>query len=182
MEGTLKTSVPTPSEMGLSTGIVHLVGAGPQSHKNLPFRTRMQADAFLVLLATLMNPDSCQGLISLGTRPDAALAGAWLHLILPGHISTTDQLGCSQQSDSVQNPGQNLVGIPSCPSAAHCSLEKATTGDEEEKTLCHWQGGAEKGLCCIPLCALPSAAHAPSQPFTAVNGRSNTWGGKFHKN
>lgn len=138
--------------MALSTGIGPLVGAGPQSHKNLPFHARTQADALLVLLATLMNPDSCQGLISLGTRPDAALAGAWLHLLLPGHISTTDQLGCSQQFDSVQNPGQNLVGIPSCPSAAHCSLETATTGDEEEKTLCHWQGSAEKSLLHPSVC------------------------------
>lgn len=104
--------------MGLSAGIVHLVGAEPQRLKNLPFHAWTQADALPVPLAMLMSPDSCQGLISWGTRPDAALAGAWLCLTLPGYISMRDQLGCSQQSDSVQNPGQRLVGIPSCPSAA----------------------------------------------------------------
>lgn len=122
--------------MGLSPGIVHLVGAGPQCCKNLPFHTQTQADALPVPLAMLMSPDSCQGLISLGTRPDAALAGAWLCLTLPGHISTTEQLGCSQQSGSVQNPGQSLVGgNPILPFS--CSLETATTGDQEEKMLCH---------------------------------------------
>lgn len=140
--------------MGLSAGIVHLVGAGPQSHKNLPFHAWMQADALLILLATLMSPGSCQGLISSGTRPDAALAGAWLCLTVLGHIITTDQLGCSQQYGSAQNPGQNLVGIPSCPSAAHWPCHPWKQSPQEMKRRKRSATGREvqRKICAATLC------------------------------
>lgn len=140
--------------MGLSAGIVHLVGAGPQCRKNLPFHAWTQADALPVPLAMLMSPDSCQGLISLGTGPDAALAGAWLCLTLPGHISTTDQLGCSQRSGSVQNPGQSLLGNPFCPSAAHWPCHPWKQPPQEmKKRKCSATGReVQRRVCAAFLC------------------------------
>lgn len=78
--------------MGLSTGIVHLVGAEPQCLKDLPFRAWAQADALPVPLAMLMSPDSCQGFISLGQ-------GQMQHWLVPGSISPC--LGISARQTSL---------------------------------------------------------------------------------
>lgn len=175
MERDLK--VPTVSEMRLNPGIVYLVGAGPQCCKNLPFHTQTQADALPVPLAMLMSPDSCQGLISSGTRPDAALAGAWLCLTLPGHISTTEQPAVWFCSKSWAKPGgweshpalQLLTGhvIPG---------NRRRSGGENALPLT----GRCRGGSVLHSSVCPSnAAHVPSQPFT----RGQTPGvGKFHKN